>query len=137
MKIEVVDSFQRYGDFIQLKWQQRHSNSFSKHRANQVWNRFLIHASDTERIFHKYVLYFFLSPRKRISTTIFFNDAILKTRLIRPILPRMQILMRMMQRNCLSSYIQLYRRHCTNHLWKIRIIRICFRKETSTENSKS
>ena len=75
MKIEVVDSFQRYGDLIQLKWQQRHSNSFSKHRANQVWNRFLIHASDTERIFHKYVLYFFLSPRKRISTTIFFYDA--------------------------------------------------------------
>ena len=40
-----------------------------------MWNRFLIHASDTERIFHKYVLYFFLSPRKRISTTIFFYDA--------------------------------------------------------------
>ena len=109
---------------------------FSKHRANQVWNQFLIHASDTERIFHKYVLFFLLSSKLNFdddlfSTTLFENQADSSdfaedADIDEDDAEKLFVV--------IHSIVQkaLYKSPLEDSDY-----RICFRKETSTENSKS
>ena len=79
----------------------------------------------------------FLSlSRKRISTTIFFYDAHFENQADSSDFAEDADIDEDDAEKLFVVIHSIVQRRCTNHLWKIRIIRICFRKETSTENSK-